>query len=263
VIDEDEAMPQPPTELPEGWQPGDPLPPEDDAGARAGGLLARAGVPAPEEKNTDDDRTSGSGDQDYLDSRYEHVEAPPVPDLMPRRVEPGPEVTAWGDKPVETGAYEEAQYLPEHVKEILRPYFDKDLLNNIRVHPKGLPPMSDLGGIKNKGAITLGNDVYFLPGQYDPMTIEGITRIAHELAHSEQVADNRLGLPGFVLKYLGDFAGGYVKHPDVNDAYENIPYEREAVAKAYNVGQDLFNRFHRNELYPNIRRTSNGDENGQ
>jgi hypothetical protein len=87
VRDDDEEMPQPPTELPSGWKPGDMLPPEEDGGQNmqdwrsiyrgaesqaddqerpSGGLLARAGLsePAIESRaQADDDGGSGYSGQ--------------------------------------------------------------------------------------------------------------------------------------------------------------------------------------------------------
>lgn len=44
---DDEEMPQPPTELPPDWKPGDMLPPEQGGDVASGGLLARSGLPEP------------------------------------------------------------------------------------------------------------------------------------------------------------------------------------------------------------------------
>jgi hypothetical protein len=67
VRDDDEEMPQPPTELPPGWKPGDMLPPEGGGGT-APGLLARAGMPAP-------DFSGGAGRDDGENDASNHDEA--------------------------------------------------------------------------------------------------------------------------------------------------------------------------------------------
>jgi hypothetical protein len=50
VSDDDEEVPQPPTELPPGWKPGDMLPPEGGGGTSPG-LLARGGMALPVQSN--------------------------------------------------------------------------------------------------------------------------------------------------------------------------------------------------------------------
>src|ERR1700733_9654396 len=59
--DDDDEMPQLPIELSPGWRPGDMLPQEDDGGGDAPGLLARAGMAAPDLPSTANE--SGAGEE--------------------------------------------------------------------------------------------------------------------------------------------------------------------------------------------------------
>jgi hypothetical protein len=70
-------------------------------------------------------------------------------------------------------------------------------------------------------AITIGNDVYF-DGGYDPYSINGISRIAHELAHARQW---QRGGAGFLENYFGSYFRNRRRGMSRDDAYRNIPHE--------------------------------------
>lgn len=65
---------------------------------------------------------------------------------------------------------------------LLGPYIPEVDLENADVHEEGVPwyvPKRYIG-------ITRGNDIYFRPGIYDPLTPEGISLLGHELVHVGQ-----------------------------------------------------------------------------
>jgi hypothetical protein len=184
----------------------------------------------------------------------------PLPpyDANPRQVDLGPPETAWGGKPIDRDPTAEAHYLPQHVKDILVSYFPKDLLDNIRIHT-GLPPITKLG-IEHPEAFTLGNDVYIAPGKYDPTTIAGLKLLAHEITHSQQVAAEPLGLPGFAAKYIGDYLVDRASGNDKNASYGHLGYEQEAYKNAKDIEENLKERFgDSNVLYPDAGSRSGGD----
>jgi hypothetical protein len=297
---DDEEMPQPPAELPPGWQPGDMLPPEEDGdgdtqswrsayGAAesndrdwpTGGLLARAdpeGRLAPQEQPQDrqqperngpapvGERAIGAnadaapgplGTSEQSDKPVGREALPPY-DPNPRPVDLGQPETTWGGKPIDRDPTAEAHFLPEHVKDILGKYFSAGLLDKIRIHT-GLPPIAKLG-IENKQAITLGNDVYILPGKYDPTTIEGLQLMAHEITHSQQVAAERFGLPGFAAKYLGGYVVDRALGKDQDASYTDLGYEQAASKNAEAIAKNLKDRFgDTNVLYPEVGSRSGGN----
>ena len=76
-------------------------------------------------------------------------------------------------------------------------------------------------------AITLGHNVYFRAARYfDPHSAAGLSLLAHELKHVEQV--ERGGLAGFYLGYVRDY---------VHSGYgEFMPQE----AEAYQLGRSVY-----------------------
>ena len=88
-------------------------------------------------------------------------------------------------------------------------------------------------------AITVGRNIYFADGKFDPCSAKGITLIAHELFHIRQGA----GGPGvwfvrpfyvwyFIRKVLSGWTKGR-KHPLERPAYE----QQDRVAAAYDVAE--------------------------
>ena len=72
--------------------------------------------------------------------------------------------------------------------------------------------------------ITIGKNIYFRQGYYDPSTAEGLSLLGHELVHVDQF---RAGLT--LRKYLWSARNGYL----------NSPYERSAYAEEAEILKDL------------------------
>lgn len=99
------------------------------------------------------------------------------------------------------------------VKYLLKPFFPDIALDQVKIHDDGLPWWSKFNTVKGgPGAITSGNDIYFPAtgnDRYDPYSLEGIVKIAHELVHVGQF--NRLGYAGFIKEYGGSYLNNIKK----------------------------------------------------
>jgi RHS repeat-associated protein len=126
--------------------------------------------------------------------------------------------------------------LTDCVKGILAPYFPGLNLDLIDIH-EGLPWYTR----DNVLAITRGNDIYFGPGKYDPHSRAGIGLIGHETAHVGQYAE--YGDLGFLLRYGSDYLKNRLQGMDEHEAYENIPFEKEARAKDQQIRDDLKQKY--------------------
>jgi hypothetical protein len=78
--------------------------------------------------------------------------------------------------------------LPAAVRRQMEGYFDVDF-SDVRVHIGGEAPA--IGAL----AFTVGADLYFAPGQYQPHTQDGRELIGHELTHVVQQREGRVGNP--------------------------------------------------------------------
>lgn len=79
-------------------------------------------------------------------------------------------------------------------------------LDDIRVH-MGIPDWiakgaETFGGVI-PGAVTIGNDIYYNPANYNPSTVEGLAELGHELTHVQQY--NAIGDDIFMTKYIGEY----------------------------------------------------------
>ena len=113
------------------------------------------------------------------------------------------------------------------------PNVDLDRIN-IREGSPGLPP-------RGADAITLGNDIFFRGGAYDPCSADGVALIAHELQHVQQnSADPNQSQGQWYLDYLLESA---LQRLLGNDPYLDNWYEKNA--------QDIENsmRDHIKKLY--------------
>jgi hypothetical protein len=132
--------------------------------------------------------------------------------------------------------------LSDCVKNLLAKYFDRDLLDSIRIHTNGLPSYVPEG----MGAYASNNDVYYQPGEYDPRSIAGIAAIGHEVTHALQYRQS--GNLRFKAKYLADSAikgalglvipGGGTKLASSLSYYGNR-FEKEAYAKQKQILNEL------------------------
>jgi len=105
-------------------------------------------------------------------------------------------------------------------KDVLAPYIGKRDLDNADLHDGEVPWW--LG--KNYIGVTIGNDIYFRAGVYDPSTPDGIALLGHELVHVDQY---RAGMN--IGKYVWSTRHGY----------ENSPYEKSAYAEQAEILRNL------------------------
>jgi hypothetical protein len=78
--------------------------------------------------------------------------------------------------------------LPKTLLRQMEGYFDTDF-SDVRVHVGG--EAASIGAL----AFTVGTDLYFAPGQYQPHTQNGRELIGHELTHVVQQREGRVGNP--------------------------------------------------------------------
>jgi uncharacterized protein RhaS with RHS repeats len=107
-------------------------------------------------------------------------------------------------------------------KKVLAPYIGKRDLDNADLHDGEVPWW--LG--KQYIGVTIGNDIYFRSGIYDPSTPEGVALLGHELVHVDQY---RAGMT--ISKYVWSTRHGY----------ENSPYEKSAYAEQDEIQKNLTN----------------------
>jgi RHS repeat-associated protein len=147
------------------------------------------------------------------------------------------------------------QPLSDCVKNLLATYFDRGLLNSIRVHPNGLPSFVP----KGKMAYTSGADVYYAQGKYDPNSARGIAIMGHEVAHSEQYRQN--GNLRFKAKYLfsslvagigvtAGSRGSVIPRFDSERAYYGNRFEKEAERREQQILDNLNQQFGSNNPCP-------------
>ena len=125
-----------------------------------------------------------------------------------------------------------AESLPEHVKQILAPYFPDFDLDQIRVF-EGIPFYVTMDAT----AFTDGNNIFFKLGAFDPDSIEGIALIGHEVTHSVQSQTH--GKWRFRAQYLTNWGNQYKEHRNFNQAYYYNEFEIEARAMEDRIYSDL------------------------
>jgi len=122
--------------------------------------------------------------------------------------------------------------------DLLSKFFDRDLLESIRIHrDSSIVPPTMLG-------MTLGDNIHFKKGQYDPSTLRGVTLLAHEISHSVQY--RIVGAETFLKTYsassalvlstpLGVAASAIAITKGINLPHDMNAYEKSASAKAREV----------------------------
>lgn len=75
---------------------------------------------------------------------------------------------------------ERGRHLSACLIDLLAKFFARGLLNAIRIDSDSLIVPPTMGGI------TIGDNIYFKKGQYDPTALRGISRLAREITHAEQ-----------------------------------------------------------------------------
>lgn len=110
----------------------------------------------------------------------------------------------------------------------LRPYVDAPALTAFRARTGA--PWRFLPVVLRAGAVTLGTNVAFRSGRYDPSTARGLALIAHECVHVRQYRE--MGYLRFLVSYLrGALAVRFV--------HERHPLEQEPRAVQALVWQEL------------------------
>jgi hypothetical protein len=89
------------------------------------------------------------------------------------------------------------------------------------------------------GAITFGDRIYFAPGKFDPATPDGLARIAHEITHSEQYAQQ--GFVPFIGHYVSQFGRNFLHEWNGEKAYNAIEAEKAASEMEKTVLNDFTN----------------------
>lgn len=133
---------------------------------------------------------------------------------------------------------ERGRHLSPCVVDLLAKFFDRGLLNAIRMDQDSLIVPPTMGGI------TIGDDIHFKKDVYDPSTLRGISLLAHEITHSEQY--RAVGTGTFLQTYtvssalilstpLGLTASVVSATQGVNLPHDMNVYEQAADAKAREV----------------------------
>jgi hypothetical protein len=101
--------------------------------------------------------------------------------LFGRRDDNG--VASDADEHVDRAATSSGQPLPGDLRDRFETSLDADL-SDVRVHTGGDSAMA--AGAVGAKAYTVGNDIHFGEGQFDPGSADGMHLIAHEVAHTVQ-----------------------------------------------------------------------------
>ncbi len=125
-----------------------------------------------------------------------------------------------------------AESLPDHVQQILAPYFPDFDLDQIRVY-EGIPFYVTMDAT----AYTDGNNIFFKPGAFDPDSMAGIALIGHEVTHSVQFY--RHGKWRFRARYLTNWGQQFKAHRNFDHAYFYNEFEIEARAMEDQIYRDL------------------------
>lgn len=91
------------------------------------------------------------------------------------------------------------QSLPKAVLAKMESAFDADF-SGVRIHVG--PQASRIGAV----AFTMGDNIYFAPGRYQPDSIQGQQLLGHELAHVIQQRQGRVRAPGSGVSVVQDRA---------------------------------------------------------
>ncbi len=114
----------------------------------------------------------------------------PTPPVRPQAAQPAMDTHAWRAPQglLEGGRGREGNSMPAPVQQKMEDFFGVDF-SDVRVHVGHEAPA--IGAL----AFTLGSDIYFAPGQYEPLTQRGQELLGHELTHVVQQRDGRVANP--------------------------------------------------------------------
>ena len=88
-------------------------------------------------------------------------------------------------------------HLPANLQQTMEKIFSADL-SNIRIHEG--PQAERI----NAAAFALDSDIYFAPGQFQPLTPQGLQLLGHELTHVLQQRRGQVPIPGPTLTVIHD-----------------------------------------------------------
>jgi hypothetical protein len=125
-----------------------------------------------------------------------------------------------------------ARHLNPCEKDTLSPYIAAPVLDAAVIHAGGLSKLL----LPGYTAVTIGNNIYFRPGVYDPSMAAGLAVLGHELVHVGQY-QNGMTLPGYLWS--------------TRKGYYNSPYEQAAYAAQATILSDLSNSGFQGCLNPN------------
>lgn len=128
----------------------------------------------------------------------------------------------------------EKEGLTDCVKNYLSKFFDRKVLDSIRVDKDHLPFIapSDARAFTNNGEV-----IAFNKGEYQPNTKRGIALIGHETVHIFQA--RKYGDATFGALYLGDSAALLYEFKNMDVAYLANRFEVEAFKKQREIEADL------------------------
>ncbi len=117
--------------------------------------------------------------------------------------------------------------LESSVQAVMNRHFGQDL-SRVRVHTDS---EADTLNLRLRArAFTVGSDIFFRRGEYDPSSLPGQMLIAHELAHVVQQRMNRVPRHGTGMR--------------LRPAHDALEREADEVAWAFAAGQPLFLKAH-------------------
>jgi hypothetical protein len=132
------------------------------------------------------------------------------------------------------------QPLPEHVRRVLEPAFGQSFAN-VRIHLDQHATMA--AAAVSAEAFTLGRDIYFNRGYFDPGSPRGIALIGHELTHVAQNAGSQKVQRSALDDALGFYAAvdGAVARYGGDVSFED-PQKKLSMEYYMNTGSAAFNR---------------------
>ena len=125
--------------------------------------------------------------------------------------------------------------MPQGLLNMMENGFGQDF-GHVRIHTDA--EAADMSSSISAKAFTLGNDIYFNRGQFNPETTEGQRLVAHELTHVVQGT-------GKVSRYDMDGAG-WDRHAAATREFVssfNTPFDPQAALNIVNLVNDLFATF--------------------
>lgn len=109
-----------------------------------------------------------------------------------------------------------SENMPANVRRQMEEQFGQDF-SDVRIHTD--PDAAATALERGNSAYTVGRDIYFGPGKYDPTSTEGTHLLAHELAH---VSQQKMG-----------------REPTVGQSHSNPETEADLAAKSISAGEPL------------------------